>query len=412
MRQEYEWGFDSTVIAATYSYRGIMSHVYSYARAGGDPFMENKTLYYYTNPGAPTGAKVRATEVANKSWKMAYVEVWDPKASTTSATDGLLISRTYFMTDGLTRDYTIAYNVDGSEATKSRYIYQYAAGATPSDRNMAGVAIYSIQGDDEILVSMQVTNICVAQPSATNATTLETRVMNLIMYDPTFVSLKNSLGRIPGGETVTLLSLQIAYATASGADLAAGNIAPYIASKQYYYYRAGTTLLERTDTYSLERGTYRLSESSRYYSETADIARYGKSTIDCTWSYGWDTTRGTAFVYQKYTKYFYHTNSVYSGSYKLYKEETVNTENGKFYFAEEVFYNTYSEYVSSCNAGGSNCYKASEYGHVVVSRKSYTDMLDTELRPWMKATGMLLLLMVSHSITAYPRIQRCMFMTP
>lgn len=58
--------------------------MYSYARAGGDPFMENKTLYYYTNPDAPGGTKVRATD-ANKSWKVAYVEVRDPKAKVGSA---------------------------------------------------------------------------------------------------------------------------------------------------------------------------------------------------------------------------------------------------------------------------------------------------------------------------------------
>lgn len=287
------------------------------------------------------------------------------------------------MADGLTRDYTIAYNVDGTEATKSRYLYQYAEGAAPTDRDMAGIAIYSIQEEHEILVSMQITNICALDPPDSNTTEFEKYLMrySLLSLESRLDELRNDLGKIPGGEAVTLLSLQIAYAPASGEDLANGFVAgPYIASYQCHSYVAGTTLLQKAETYSLNRGLYRKTEESTYYSSTADIARYGKNAVKDTRSYGWDMTTGTAFVYQEYTRYLYHADSAYSGSYKLYKEYTVNTENGNFYFSGEVFYNTDNEYISTCNAGGANCYRASEYGHLVVRRLSYTPMFDEVLK--------------------------------
>ncbi|HQA83123.1 MAG TPA: HEAT repeat domain-containing protein, partial [Syntrophales bacterium] len=119
-------------------FREVKESTIIYEYVDGVRISDNRQIHYYRRPATASApaASVTASWVTNKSWKLSYIETRDMKVS------GLLLSRTHFRAGGQVRDYTISYNRDGSEATRTQYVYLNPA--APKDKDLVGTVTYAI----------------------------------------------------------------------------------------------------------------------------------------------------------------------------------------------------------------------------------------------------------------------------
>ena len=242
-------------------FQEVKDYTEAFEYANGVRITESRTDYFYRNPAG--GDPVRAAAVQNRTWKADHIKTFDPRSNT-------LVSETYLLDDGLTKNYSVSYAPDGITVKNlSKYFYSKAS---PRDKDLAAVVTYEVTGNLAVVTSVQLTNVFTAAEGVTDAgitaeglaaygitagsmtEAREVMAMAANAKPAEFAAAKDAVGTLPYGQTFTIASASILYAMGSAADLAAGTVQGYVSSLEINHNVANKARLAHTDVYALDGG--------------------------------------------------------------------------------------------------------------------------------------------------------------